>query len=218
MKTNNEVTDNSNKEVNESGEVTDNSNKEVNESGEVTDNSNKEVNESDESDEWGSDNELMIMENNFIKKESLINRITDLELDLEISKDKAQNIIKDANNLCRIASEEVNKIKNFGLINFIKNLIPAIDSLEKSIENIKENNNLIEGLKLILKIQIDLLKKEGVNILNPLLEPFNPNYHEAMTLITNLSVEPNIIVDVLQKGYILNGRLIRPALVIVNKH
>ena len=74
-----------------------------------------------------------------------------------------------------------------------------------------------EGVELTLKMLLDALKKHGVEQLDPVGEPFNPQEHEAMSMQPNPDMEPNTVMAVLQKGYALNGRLVRPAMVVVSK-
>ena len=64
---------------------------------------------------------------------------------------------------------------------------------------------------------LDVLAKEGVNVVDPVGEPFDPNVHQAMSMVENAEVEPNSVVAVVQKGYTLNERLVRPAMVMVSK-
>jgi molecular chaperone GrpE len=70
---------------------------------------------------------------------------------------------------------------------------------------------------LTLKSLLDALKKYNIEAVNPAGEPFDPQLHQAMTMVENPDLEPNTVMDVMQKGYTLNGRLIRPAMVIVSK-
>ena len=76
---------------------------------------------------------------------------------------------------------------------------------------------IAEGVALSLKLFVDTLSKSGVEQIDPLGEPFDPQRHEAMTMVPNPDAEPNSVMDVMQKGYILNGRLVRAAKVIVVK-
>ena len=70
---------------------------------------------------------------------------------------------------------------------------------------------------MTLKMQLDVLNKFGVEVIEPHGEPFNPQVHEAMTMVPNPDLEPNTVMDVMQKGYLLNGRLVRPAMVVVSQ-
>ena len=76
---------------------------------------------------------------------------------------------------------------------------------------------LREGTELTLKMLADVMGKFGVEQIDPVGQPFDPEYHQAMATVPCADVEPNAVVDVIQKGYTLNGRLVRPALVAVSK-
>ena len=89
------------------------------------------------------------------------------------------------------------------------------------VENIqRENLNAIEiaeGVELTLKSLLDAMKKSNIEVVDPQGEPFDPNLHQAMSMVENNDVEPNSVIAVMQKGYTLNGRLVRPAMVMVSK-
>ena len=76
---------------------------------------------------------------------------------------------------------------------------------------------IAEGVELTLKSFLDALTKFNVAVVDPVGEPFDPNLHQAMSMIENPDAEPNTVLSVLQKGYTLNGRLVRPAMVMVSK-
>lgn len=163
--------------------------------------------------------------NNLIFKEQKItdklkSRIFYLEIELENSKNKILKSIADTKNYIRRADKEIEKTRKFAIEKFIKELIPVIDGLEKAFELMKKekiNNSHIEGLKMTLNMQLNVIKKFGVNQINPIGKIFNPLCHEAIATVKSLN-NNNTIIDVLQKGYILNDRLVRPAMVIVSKN
>jgi molecular chaperone GrpE len=76
---------------------------------------------------------------------------------------------------------------------------------------------IIEGVELTQKSLIDVLQKHGVETVDPMGEPFDPQIAQAMSMVENPEVEPNTVIAVMQKGYQLNGRLVRPAMVMVSK-
>ena len=97
-----------------------------------------------------------------------------------------------------------------------------MDSLEKAIETSEqaqtpEDDPQLEGLRLCLKLFSEVLEKEGIVVVDPLGTPFDPNLHEALSLIENPDLEPNSVMAVIQKGYQLHERLVRPAMVMVSK-
>lgn len=146
--------------------------------------------------------------------------IATLKTTLEESRDKLLRAHAEMDNIRRRARTDVEKAHKYALENFIKDLLPIIDSLEKALEAGSEHEAAqahAEGVELTLKMFAETLKKYGVKVIDPLGEPFNPELHEAVSILPNAEVEPNTVLQVLQKGYELNGRLIRPAMVIVAK-
>ncbi|MBL4682161.1 MAG: nucleotide exchange factor GrpE, partial [Pseudomonadales bacterium] len=108
----------------------------------------------------------------------------------------------------------------FGIEKFVQNILPVVDGLEKAVESAAKddvNKAISEGVGICQKMLVDVLQKGGVETIDPAGEPFDPNLHQAMSMVENAEVEPNSIVAVIQKGYSLNGRLVRPAMVIVSK-
>jgi len=138
-------------------------------------------------------------------------------------KDVALRAEAEMQNVQRRAIKDLEKAHKFGSEKLIQNLLPVIDSLEKAVESAETaadeaaNKAVVEGVGLSLKMLTDLLGKEGVKMLDPMGEPFDPNHHQAMSMIENPDVEPNSVVAVIQKGYTLNERLVRPAMVMVSK-
>ncbi len=103
---------------------------------------------------------------------------------------------------------------------FVRELLPVKDSLEQGLEAASteaggEAANLRQGIELTLKLWQEVLAREGVEEIDPLGQAFDPDVHEALTTRHSLDVPPNTVLEVVQKGYLLNGRLIRPARVIV---
>ncbi len=136
-------------------------------------------------------------------------------------KDQALRATADAQNIRRRAEKDVEKAHKFALEKFSKELLPVVDGLEKTIESCQsdegEKNVLIEGVEMTLSILTSGLKKFSVEQVDPVGEPFDPALHEAMSMVDAPDAEPNSVIAVIQKGYTLNGRLIRPAMVMVAK-
>ena len=125
-------------------------------------------------------------------------------------------------NIRRRAARDVDNAHKFALEKFTADLLPVIDSLEKAVEagagteaEPAASGAVIEGVELSLKLFVSTLEKVGIVQLDPLGEPFDPQHHEAMAMVPNPDAEPNSVLDVMQKGYSLNGRLVRAAKVIV---
>ncbi|MEN8169017.1 MAG: nucleotide exchange factor GrpE [Pseudomonadota bacterium] len=127
----------------------------------------------------------------------------------------------EVDNARRRAAADVEKAHKFGLEKFATDLLPVKDSLELGLaaadgddENVAK---LREGIELTLKMFAGVLEKFGMKEVDPQGEPFNAELHQAMTMQPSDEYEPNTVTAVMQKGYVLNDRLIRPAMVMVSK-
>ncbi|MBD56127.1 nucleotide exchange factor GrpE [Pseudoalteromonas sp. SSMSWG5] len=136
-------------------------------------------------------------------------------------KDSVVRAAADVENMRRRAAQDVEKAHKFALEKFANELLPVIDNLERAIEfSDKENEQLkpvLEGIEMTVKSFNDAVSKFGVEIVNPQGEQFNPEFHQAMSIQPSNDVAPNTVLAVMQKGYTLNGRLLRPAMVMVSK-
>jgi molecular chaperone GrpE len=119
------------------------------------------------------------------------------------------------------SERDVAQAHKFALEKFAAELLPVRDSLEMGVTAAAEGSasveHLREGSELTLKMLTSALEKYNINEINPINEKFNPEYHEAMSMQERADVAPNTVVTVVQKGYLLNDRLIRPAMVIVSR-
>ncbi|WNK20625.1 nucleotide exchange factor GrpE [Halomonas piscis] len=151
--------------------------------------------------------------------EMLAARVEELEQELADTKDQSLRTAAEAQNVRRRAEQDAEKARKFALEKFVKELLPVIDSLEKALDAMGEDATEAhrEGVSMTLKMQLDVLGKFGVEPVDPHGEPFDPQLHEAMTMVPNPEMEPNTVMEVIQKGYLLNGRLVRPAMVVVSK-
>ncbi|GAA0637317.1 nucleotide exchange factor GrpE [Halomonas beimenensis] len=151
--------------------------------------------------------------------EVLAAKVEELEQALAEAKDQSLRAAAEAQNVRRRAEQEAEKARKFALEKFVKELLPVIDSLEKALEAMGDDASEAhrEGVAMTLKMQLDVLGKFGVEVIDPQGEPFDPQYHEAMAMVPNPELEPNSVMDVMQKGYLLNGRLVRPAMVVVSQ-
>jgi len=134
--------------------------------------------------------------------------------------DKLLRAQAEIENLRRRHAVELEKAHKFALDGFVRELLQVRDSLElghvAAGEQSADLEKLREGTELTLRLLTDVMGKFGVEEVNPEGEPFNPEFHQAMTMQPRQDVPPNTVVSVVQKGYLLNGRLVRPALVIVS--
>lgn len=147
------------------------------------------------------------------------NEISRLQDEVSLAKDQFLRATAEVQNIKRRAQLDVEKAHKFALDKFVESLLPVVDSLELGLKNAADtddaNTGMREGMELTLKLMIDTLAKNGVEQLNPIGEPLDPNYHQAITMLPNPEMEPNTVMDVVQKGYTLNGRCVRPAMVVV---
>lgn len=150
-------------------------------------------------------------------------KITELQNALAISKkNEAEAMIRaqaEIANVRKRLEQDVDKARKFALEKFSIELLVVVDNLERAIKTLDKNNEthqpIIEGIELTLKSFLDTLKKFGVEQIQSTGENLNPELHQAVTMINSPEHTENQIVDTMQKGYTLNGRLIRPAMVIV---
>ena len=139
--------------------------------------------------------------------------IKDLEDQLLRAKAEVQNVR-------RIAAQEVTKARLFGIESFAREVISVSDNLERALESSKteENNQVIEeGLELTLKSLQTALKSSGIEPIDTNEKELDPEKHEAISLLEDDSLKPNTIIDVVQKGYVIMDRTLRPAKVVVSK-
>lgn len=136
-------------------------------------------------------------------------------------KDRALRTVAEMENLRRRTALDVEKAHKFALEKFVTELLPVLDNLERTLQVADKNNEavkpLLEGVELTLKSMANSVAKFGVIAIDPQGQLFDPNQHQAMSMIENPDLAPNTVIAVMQKGYELNGRVIRPAMVMVSK-
>lgn len=152
-------------------------------------------------------------------------KIVELEKALEDAEAKAAENMDlalrtkaEAENIRRRSENEVSNARKYAIEKFAEELLAVVDSLEQGLQakaEHEESKAMKEGMELTLKMTLSTLNKFGVEQLNPIEEVFDPQLHEAMTMVPSPDHEKNTIIDVFQKGYSLNGRIIRPARVVV---
>jgi len=169
--------------------------------------------------------QLNAAEENISKEQQTIN---ELELTLAAVKstvaDQKDAVIRakaEVDNIRRRSAQEVEKARKFALEKFASELLPVVDNLERAIASVNVEDEtqkaIAEGVGLTLQSFLAALTKFSVLPIDPQDQPFNPELHQAMAMQEVEGVEPNTVINVLQKGYELNGRLIRPAMVMVSK-
>lgn len=135
--------------------------------------------------------------------------------------DKVVRSQAEMDNLKRRTQKDLENAHKYGLEKFAKELLSVIDSLELGIQastsDSPEAVSLREGSELTIKQFESVFAKFNIEAINPQGQPFNPELHQAMTMQPSAEAAPNTVLNVFQKGYVLNGRLIRPAMVVVSQ-
>lgn len=153
---------------------------------------------------------------------------TDVETELAAAQKRAddnwERVLRmqaDMENQRKRAQRDVENARKFALENIINDLLPVKDSLEMGIAAAKEAESdatkILEGSDLTLKMLSQAFEKYNISELDPMDQKFDPDFHQAMSMQEIEGKESNTVIGVLQKGYTLNGRLLRPALVMVAK-
>jgi molecular chaperone GrpE len=126
--------------------------------------------------------------------------------------------VAELENYRKRAEREVDQARKYAIERFAQELLPVGDALEAGMRSGAANPTaLLEGAQATLKELNRAFDKAGVKLIDPTGQPFDPNWHEAMVAQESHELPPNTVISVIQKGYSLNGRLLRPARVIVSK-
>ena len=150
--------------------------------------------------------------------------LEDSRAEAESLKDQALRAAAEADNVRKRAERSIENAHKFALERFVGNLLPAVDSFERAVAAAAEVKTtaegdavsaMAEGLELSLKLLTEAMQRQGIEVVDPIGAPFDPKLHEAMSMVENPEAEPGSVIEVFQKGYTVNGRLARPARVIV---
>ena len=152
----------------------------------------------------------------------LSERLAEAELAAEKAKDDLLRVQAEMQNLRRRTEQDVEKAHKYGIEKFSGELLVVIDNLERALTSASESKDgsvkaIQDGVSLTLKSFNDCFAKFSIEAVDPLGEPFDPQLHQAIATQESPDSEPNSVIEVIQKGYTLNGRVIRPALVMVSK-
>jgi len=150
---------------------------------------------------------------------------SDLELALEKAEAKANEnwdrvlrMQADMDNLRRRKEQEISDVRKFAVKDFVESLLPVIDSLEMGLAIEGDLKTIREGMEMTKKQCLSALAKHKIEVENPEGQSFDPDRHQAMSMQPSKAHKNNEVIAVMQKGYVLNGRLIRPAMVVVCKN
>ena len=147
--------------------------------------------------------------------------LSDAQAQIKEQQDSVLRARADMENARRRAEAEVEKARKFALERFAGELLPVIDNLERAIQAGDGENDavkpLLEGVDMTLKSFVSTIEKFGLTPIDPQGEGFNPELHQAMSMQESADHAPNTVMAVMQKGYQINGRLLRPAMVMVSR-
>ena len=138
------------------------------------------------------------------------------------ARDDLLRVQAEMQNLRRRTEQDIEKAHKYGQERFSTELLTVMDNLERALAAASDYEDetvkaIYEGVDLTLKSFTDCFNRFHIGSVDPMGEPFNPQLHQAVTILENPDVEPNTVIEVMQKGYTLHGRVIRPAMVVVSK-
>ncbi len=135
--------------------------------------------------------------------------------------DQVLRVQAEMQNVRRRAERDVESAHKFALDKFAADLLPVVDNLERALAAIDSEDegqkSVAEGIELTLKTFMDVLVRFKIEAIDPAGQPFDADLHQAVSMVPNPDLEANTVMDVFQKGYTLNGRLVRPAMVVVSQ-
>lgn len=154
--------------------------------------------------------------------EELMQNLSETELKSNQYWERILRMQADSENAARRAERDIANAHKYALEKFVAELLPIIDSLELCVSSIpddlqKKAGSIVEGVKLTLKMFYTAMEKFGIKQINPISQSFDPEFQQAISIQVDKKHKPGTVLSVLQKGYTLNNRLIRPALVVVTK-
>ncbi|MFT6270194.1 MAG: molecular chaperone GrpE [Alphaproteobacteria bacterium] len=173
---------------------------------------------------YGPESDEALEEQGFdwkIYADELEGKLSTAEAKIEEQKDSVLRAKADGENARRRADQEVDKARKFAVEKFAGELLAVVDNLERATHAADAENEaikpLLEGIDLTHKLFMATFEKFGLEVIDPQGEIFNPEQHQAMSMQENEELPPNTIMAVMQKGYSLKGRLLRPAMVMVSR-
>jgi molecular chaperone GrpE len=154
------------------------------------------------------------------KNDDLEERLIAAEEEARANYDRYVRLAAEFDNFRKRSAREMDDYRRFANESLVKELLPVVDNLERALLSAEnpaaEENGLKEGVELTLREILRVLDKFGVKPIQSLNEPFNPAYHQAMMQEPRENVPENTVISEMQKGYMLQDRLLRPAMVIVS--
>jgi molecular chaperone GrpE len=196
-------------------------NKNENSNNQVEDGNATSVNNDDSQSNEGSS----IEEKNSSKnEEDLDNNESDSQDEIKDLKDQLLRTLAENENLRKRTAKEIEQVKKYGHISLLRDFLNVVDNMERAVKSSTSEKqsetsvkNLIDGIEIVLKEMKSLLDKNQIKKIEPLHEKFDYNLHQAMFEAPSSDYEEGLIIEVIQPGYVLHDRLIRPAMVGVSK-
>ena len=198
-----------------------NSDKNEDDNNQVEDENTTSVN----NDDTQSDNKNSVDEKDSSKNEDhLDNDESDAQDKIKDIKDQLLRSLAENENLRKRTAKEIEQIKKYGHISLLRDFLNVVDNMERAVKSSASETqseigikNLIDGIEIVLKEMKSLLDKNQIKKIEPLHEKFDYNFHQAMFEAPSSDYEEGLIIEVIQPGYVLHDRLIRPAMVGVSK-
>lgn len=152
-------------------------------------------------------------------KQNCDNELEQLKSDLEESKNGKLRLQADFENYKRRVEKEKESLINYAAEDMVSQLLPVIDNFERALEvkDTEDFKGFYDGVEMIKKQLIDALLKQGVEEIEAKGQPFDPNYHNAVSQLESEEYDSNIVMEVYQKGYKIKDKVIRPSMVVVSK-
>ncbi|MFH0822988.1 MAG: nucleotide exchange factor GrpE [Pseudomonadota bacterium] len=149
----------------------------------------------------------------------LPDRVLELEKESAENRDKWMRTAAELENYRKRAVQERSKLLKYRNEELLRDLLPVLDNFERALSwsgDAEDSNPVTEGVRIISKLLMETMERYGVKGFSSLGEPFDPNVHEALSKIPMADKEPNTVIEELEKGYMYNDRLLRPAKVVVS--
>jgi molecular chaperone GrpE len=166
------------------------------------------------------DREKKVKRTEEMTKQELLKKLKDAEKESQENYDLYMRTYAEMENIKKRGKKEREELSKYANESLVKEILPVIDNLNKAISHAQDDNNpsgLVEGLDLILNGLMTTLQKAGLKEVEAEGKPFDPNFHEAISQKIDDTVAPGNVIIELQKGYLLNGRLIRPSMVVISQ-
>ncbi|MGI5949526.1 nucleotide exchange factor GrpE [Peptoniphilus sp.] len=152
-----------------------------------------------------------------IENENIENQETESNKEYDDLKDKFMRLQADFTNFKRRTEEEKKGYIELGVRKIANDLLPVIDNFDRAIDSIEDKDSTYDGVKMIRDQLIDVLQKEGIVEMKALGEEFDPTYHHAVLTEDSDEYDSGVVIEVLQKGYLIDEKTLRPAMVKVSQ-